>query len=244
MGLRLRKLRSTHKGPLSDGKGITGQGRLTEKLMNKLQNLYGIALRQNVDKTAHQLKVAVGAVLYHSTEFENSENRHLFCPQGPDSWCKYWKDPENYQEKKGMPMVIHQLIKPVFTDLSNETLLSKCLHSKTQNANESINNIIWTKCPKNIYVQCNVLEMGVASAVINFNDGNCGILNVFINAGMETGYLTKSFCIKKDETRIQRMNKKTNEQTKKQRKRLRAIRKNYVDKNKEKEGVYYESGAF
>ena len=244
VGSRLRKLRSTHKGPLSDGKGITGQGRLTEKLMNKLQNLYGIALRQNVDKTVHQLKVAVRAVLHHSTEFENSENCHLFCPRGPDSWCKYWKDPENYQEKKGMPMVIHQLIKPVFTDLSNETLLSKCLHSKTQNANESINNITCTKCPKNIYVQRNVLEMGVASAVINFNDGNCGILNVFINAGMETGYFTKSFCIKKDETRIQRMNKKTNEQTKKQRKRLRAIRKNYVDKNKEKEGVCYESGAF
>ena len=83
--------------------------------------------------------------------------------------------------------------------------------------------------------------MGVVSGVINFNDGNFGILNVFINAGMETGYFTKSFCIKKDETR---MNKKTNEQTKKQRKRLRALRKNYVDKNKEKEGVYYESGAF
>ena len=39
VGLRLRKLRSTHKGPLSDGKGITGQGRLTEKLMNKLQKM-------------------------------------------------------------------------------------------------------------------------------------------------------------------------------------------------------------
>ena len=85
VGSRLRKLCSTHKGPLSDGKGITGQGHLTEKLMNKLQNLYGIALRQNVDKTVHQLKFAVSAVLYHNTEFENSENRHLFCPRGPDS---------------------------------------------------------------------------------------------------------------------------------------------------------------
>ena len=71
VGSRLRKLRSSHKGPLSDGKGITGQGRLTEKLMNKLQNLYGVALRQNVDKTVHQLKVAVGAVLYDCTEFNN-----------------------------------------------------------------------------------------------------------------------------------------------------------------------------
>ena len=66
-------------------KGITGQGLLTEKLMNKLQNLYGIALRQNVNKTIHQLKVAVGAVLYHNTELENSESHHRFCPCNPDS---------------------------------------------------------------------------------------------------------------------------------------------------------------
>ena len=212
--------------------------------MNKLQNLYGIALRQNVDKTVHQLKVAVGAVLYHCTEFNNSESRHQFCPRGPDTWCKYWKDPENYQAKKGMPIVIHQLVKPMFTDLSNESLLLKCLHGKTQNTNESINNIIWTKCPQNIYVERNVLEMGVASAVINFNDGNCGILNVFTNDGMQAVYFTKMFCLKKDESRIQRMDKKTNKQTKQQRKRLTVIRKNIVDKNKEKEGVFYESGAF
>ena len=85
VGSRLRKLRSTHKGPLSGSKGISVQGRLTGKLMNKLQNLYGIALRQNVDKTVHQLKVAVGAVLYHCTEFNNSESRHQFCPRGPDT---------------------------------------------------------------------------------------------------------------------------------------------------------------
>ena len=35
------------------------------------------------------------------------------------------------------------------------------------------------------YVQRNVLEMAIASAVINFNDGNCGVLNVFINTGMQ-----------------------------------------------------------
>ena len=64
-------------------------------------------------------------------------------------------------------------------------------HGKTLNTNESINNIIWTKCPKNIYVQRNVLEMGVSSAVINFKDGNCGILNVFKNLGIDASYFTK-----------------------------------------------------
>ena len=39
---------------------------LTEKLINKLQNLHGIALEQNVDLTVHQLKVilTLGAVYF------------------------------------------------------------------------------------------------------------------------------------------------------------------------------------
>ena len=141
-------------------------------------------------------------------------------------------------------MAVHDLIKPIFSDLSNETLLSKCLHGKTQNANEAINNMIWAKCPKNVYVQRSVLEMGVSSAVINYNDGACGILNVIKNANMEIGYFTKKFCENKDKNRIEQMNNKTTEMTKARRKKLRAIRKNYVDTNKEKEGVFYESGAF
>ena len=46
MGWRLHKLHNAHKGALSDVKGIAGQGRLTEKLMNKHRNLYGIILTQ------------------------------------------------------------------------------------------------------------------------------------------------------------------------------------------------------
>ena len=80
--------------------------------------------------------------------------------------------------------------------------------------------------------------MGVSSAAINFNNGNCTILNAFKNKGVDAGYFTKQFCLRKDESRIQKMNKKANEQSKMERKKLRAIRKNYIDKNKKKEGVF------
>ena len=56
---RFRKLYLVHKRTsYCDSKGLTDQRHLTEKLMNKLQNVYGIALEQNVDETVHQLKVA------------------------------------------------------------------------------------------------------------------------------------------------------------------------------------------
>ena len=45
---RLRKLKSANtKTALSDGKNLSGQGRLTEKFINKLQNCYGIAIRSS-----------------------------------------------------------------------------------------------------------------------------------------------------------------------------------------------------
>ena len=70
-----------------------------------------------------------------------------------------------------MSVWIHELLKPIFTDLSSDELLKKCLHGKAQNANEALNNIIWTKCPKNVYVEKDVLESSVNSAVLEFNEG-------------------------------------------------------------------------
>ena len=78
VGARLRKLKSENKGKLSDGKPLTGKGRLTEKVINKLQNYFGIAIRQSTGTTVFELKKAIGAVLYHCTDFTEDETRHQF----------------------------------------------------------------------------------------------------------------------------------------------------------------------
>ena len=41
-------------------------------------------------------------------------------------------------------------MKPIFTDLSNDVLLQKCLHGTTQNNNEALHGLIWKKVPKDI----------------------------------------------------------------------------------------------
>ncbi len=47
-GTSLRKLKNVSKGKkLSDGKGLGGAGRLTDKLVDTLQNYYRFAIRQN-----------------------------------------------------------------------------------------------------------------------------------------------------------------------------------------------------
>ena len=50
--------------------------------------------------------------------------------------------------KINIPKWIHDEIRPIFLDLSKDELLAKCLHGETQNNDESLNNMIWAKCPK------------------------------------------------------------------------------------------------
>ena len=66
-------------------------------------------------------------------------------------------------------------------NLSSDQLLTKCLHGRTQNVNEALNQLIWKKCPKDVFVERFTLEVGVFSAVINFNNGATGIIDVLKN---------------------------------------------------------------
>ena len=59
-------------------------------------------------------------------------------------------------------------------DLSSESLLSKCVHGLTQNANEALKNNIWKKCPKTSFVKKDTLHIAVCPAVIDFNRGKLG----------------------------------------------------------------------
>ena len=151
---------------MSDGKSLSGKGRLTEKMINKLKNYFGIALRQCTGTTVYQLRKVIGTVLYHCSDAKNLEACHQFCPKTSDSWCQFQAGKCNgtsqYKEKPGLPSVIRDKIRPIFLDLSDENHLSKCLHGKTQNNNESINNVIWKRCPKDINVGRKTLEFGVA----------------------------------------------------------------------------------
>ena len=57
-----------------------------------------------------------------------------------------------YRKKLSLPLAIKCLLMPIFRDLSNETLLEKCLHDYPQNDNEAINSVVWKKCRKHVFV--------------------------------------------------------------------------------------------
>ena len=80
---------------------------LKHKMINRLQNYFGIAIRATCKTSVPTMRMAVGAVLFHCSEAVDSAGRHQFCPKSTISWCKYQVDQVNsmsdYIEKPGLP---------------------------------------------------------------------------------------------------------------------------------------------
>lgn len=57
--------------------------------------------------------------------------------------------------KNSLPVTVMEAVEPVFKDLSKKSLLEKCTHGRTQNPNEILNNIIWSRVPKKNLVDLN-----------------------------------------------------------------------------------------
>ncbi len=102
VGSRLRKLKNSSKGiKLSDGKGPSGKGRLTDGKIDVLQNYYDLAIRENLQDVQEMVK-AVKASLFHVASTDEKPQYHL-CPKGKDSWCGYQRNSQSYKHKNGIP---------------------------------------------------------------------------------------------------------------------------------------------
>ena len=76
---------------LSDGKGLNGKGRLTKKVIDSLQNFYGMSIRANAGNI-YQMKKSIASINHHCSANDDPADRHKYCPRDPDTtWCKYYK---------------------------------------------------------------------------------------------------------------------------------------------------------
>ena len=134
-------------------KRLEGKGRLTDKVIHKMQNYYGKAIRGNKGDL-NGMKEGIKAIQYHM--IKNGKlaliKQHQYCPKFGDTWCKYWKDKNEgtklYNEDNRLPDVFMAELDPIFQRLSKDDLLNRYLKGITQNQNEAANGILWSKCPK------------------------------------------------------------------------------------------------
>ena len=230
VGTALRKLKR-------DNPGLGGRGKLTDSLIDKLQNYYGIAIRSNVGNLAG-MKKAIHASLMHCASSEACP-LHDHCPISSASWCKYQKDKANhtnlFKHRPGLSLPVIAKLKPEYIRLSENNLLQKCLHGKM---------LTWQRIPKEIYVGRETLELGLYDAVSYFNIGSISIIKLFQALGIPPGKYTKDGFRLQDQLRVNIAQHKSKATTKKRRKVIRGLKKRKDDHNKQTEGVSYGPGQF
>ncbi|GFV25134.1 uncharacterized protein TNCV_592001 [Trichonephila clavipes] len=83
MGTRLRNILKMSKGiKLSDGKNISGRGRLTLKEVDSIQHYYGLAIRKNLS-SVEDMKRAIWAIYFYKLSTEDNP-QHVLCPLEKD----------------------------------------------------------------------------------------------------------------------------------------------------------------
>lgn len=93
-----------------------------------------------------------------------------------------------------------------------------------------------------MYFGKSVLELGTNSAILAFNDGSLGVSLVLKYFGIPNGYSFDSLSEKRDKERVASSIKKTDPEGKLQIKKIRAIKKGFIDDEKDKES--FLSGGF
>ncbi|GFW31275.1 uncharacterized protein TNCV_2578561 [Trichonephila clavipes] len=235
VGSRLRKLKKNTKG-------LGRKGKLTDKFIDKLQNYYGIAIRSNVG-CPEKMQSAVITAFFHCCS-SNKYPMHGQCQTGKGSWCKYKQalcDGKVYVHKTtGLSNLVIKVIKPTYLALFNKELLKRGLHGKTQNNNESFNNVLWSILPKEIFVHKKTLFLGSYMAVILYNLGYLGLLPVFNYLGIGIDPTTLKNYMGIDTERIQKSKRQSLPSTKLSRKKTKSQKKSKLAKHEAKEGLSYK----
>ena len=93
-------------------------------------------------------------------------------------------------------------LKPTFDDLSSTDLLSRCLDGYTQNTNESLHGMIWSRCPKTKSFGMQQVQFAVSSAVCEFNSGAKFHTSLLELMDVPPGTYTTLYCAELDKQRV------------------------------------------
>ncbi|GFV90564.1 uncharacterized protein TNCV_2222801 [Trichonephila clavipes] len=133
VGSKLRILKTEEKG-------LGCKGNVSDSFIDKIQNYYGIAIRSNIGNLEEMQRAGIAAFYHCSSGKSNPMDGQ--CSLGSESWCAYQRAKSAgkvfYDKNAGLPKSIINKIKPTYLQLCDQNLLRKCLHGKSQNANEAM----------------------------------------------------------------------------------------------------------
>ena len=209
-----------------DGKSVGGTRCLTDKVVDRIQTYYGYAIRNNKGNEGNMVR-AIWDIFYHMMirpPDESAAAQHLYCPDGNDSWCKYKKDhafnTNSYDRTKCLPFVFRKELKPIFDRLQS------CKKGLTQNQNEAVNNVLWSKCLKRVFVGRDRFTIAACDAITKFNDRARSTKSLFEKLNLKCGTNTSHALNFENKLRLQNSALKATTKYRIQRQKLRSQQNN------------------
>ncbi|KAK8372313.1 hypothetical protein O3P69_019807 [Scylla paramamosain] len=139
---------------------LGGKNKLTDKVIDRLQHYFKISIKRKANTTEGEMRDEIMSSFYHCTSTDDNHH-HDLCPKGEDSWCFFQaavargETPKSHSEMKvffSLPPEQLELVKGVYTRLTTDEMMKRCLQGLTQNPNESLHSRIWLHCPKHLKV--------------------------------------------------------------------------------------------
>lgn len=248
MGTALRNLVETEK---KRGRTLGGKkhGSLTTKTINKLTKYYRNAIIRNKNDVK-AMKTDIYAILYHCGSTDTKPN-HKKCPYKVDSWCFYnralcaGKKPEKHKLKIKTPLRADVICKmmPIFQRLAADSLLQRCTKSGTQNSNESLHSLIWSRCSKASNTSKQRVEAAVSQAILDYNCGRASYMQKLqANTGLTSSPWASSQACQSDARRYRKSEAKASSSFKLYRKKVHLAKLKLSKEQKDKNA--YKSGAY
>ena len=148
MGTNLRRLIKEYKGKkLEGGKSLSGKGRLAISRIDDIQSFYGHAVRNNKVNVKKNIEGNMG---YSALNGANSYKPAIQYP---------------------IACSIAKVVTPIFKRLADEAFLEGCKNVSNQNANESLNNVLWSFCPKEEFNSLLTTSLAISLAICVYNSG-------------------------------------------------------------------------
>lgn len=149
-----------------------------------------------------------------------------------------------YKDDNCLPEAFFEVLKPIFVALSESKLLERCARGATQNPNESLNSMVWVRCPKHKHHGFKAVRCAVASAVCHFHQGAKSRIRIMERLSAPAGSCSSHAFELKDRKRLNKADKQASTKEKKRRQAIQLQRTRREEALRESEGVTYESGNF
>ena len=168
------------------------------------------------------------AILSHTISRKGLSSQHRYCPIGKESWCAWQRDKalgtKTYKGTYCFPEVFINLLRPIVIDLSNDELLKRCAVGATQNPNESLNSLVWLRCPRHKFHGADVVKYAAAAAVMHFIGGASMGVRIQEILGTPLSESSVSTLLRKDLERVKKAEKASQEKENKKRAVIQQLR--------------------